>query len=157
MNELNLKISYLKNVLGLKHIMQASQDEFKDVVKTIPQITFLVSDNLSMEAKELLFKIASTFPKQPVKIIFINQNFSSDEVLKKLEEVPIQRILVFGEGIFRIIANSKSFYEFMNEPFIFFDYQVFSTHDLEDMVRGSNIDILKRQVWKQMKEISRKS
>lgn len=147
-----LKIDYLKKVLGISIIF--SNENIQNIVE--PKTVFLVSEDTSTEGNELLLKISATFPIQPVQIIKLNKYTSSDQILNQLNIFGCKRVLIFGEELFNLISNSKSYFQYMNEPFNFFTYQIYSTHDIEDLVRGSNVDILKRQVWKQVKDICRK-
>ena len=100
--------------------------------------------------------MSSIFPKQPVSIMFVDPNWGKEEIFNQLKKFSSRSLLSFGGDLYFQMTSGTDYYTHMNEPHSFFEIKCYTTHDIEDLCQGSNVDLLKKQVWQQMKDISRK-
>ncbi len=151
--------TYLIEVLGLSSVVASNPThldsiENKERVKNL----LLVPDDISLAATGLVEKMAKMCPIQPTVVVKLSRGMGIDEIRNRLKQVPVDTAMVFGSDLFaKMYPGNESYYSFTNEKFDFYGVSVIASHDLEDMCTGPNVDFLKKQVWQQMKMLSRKS
>ena len=118
-------------------------------------IAFLAPNPLTKSEEQLLKKMALACPIQPVKILNLDPLLGRDEIEMRLKQLAPQKALIFGETLFHVIkGHDANFFAYINEAFEFAGVNLFASHELSDMCKGPNVNLLKKQVWQQMKQLS---
>ena len=153
----NPYVDYIKEVLGVDKVL-ASTDIFSVVENSgaqALQVAFLVNQEISENAKSLVNKMSLMCPLQPAKVIYIDVRLGINELEKQLQDHGPNKALLFGEELFHLVkSKDANFFDYINSPIDFENVKIYASHDLEDMCKGPNVNLLKKQVWQQMKQIS---
>ncbi|MCB9024714.1 MAG: hypothetical protein H6625_00215 [Bdellovibrionaceae bacterium] len=145
---------YLREVLGLNQVLLPKQEANTISVNNVA-LVFLVPKELSKAEEQLLKKMALACPLQPVKVLKVDPDLGRNEMEKQVKNLAPQKVLIFGEKLFHAIKGSNdNFFDYINQCFAFANTQTYASHELHDMCVGSNVNVLKKQVWQQMKQLS---
>lgn len=150
---------YLCDVLGVTHpfLLPIAQKKNNFTLKTQKKVALvmLAPSELAKNEQKLLKKMAQACPLQPVEILQINPLWGCNEIEKRVEQLAPQKVMVFGEELFHVVkGHDEPFFNFINQSFPFAGAQVYSSHDLKDLTQGPHVQMLKKQVWQQMKQLT---
>ncbi|MCB0392092.1 MAG: hypothetical protein KDD58_12425 [Bdellovibrionales bacterium] len=147
--------NYLKDVLGIKSILLTQPVKESSSLQKAA-LVFIAPGELTPKEEHLLKKMALASPLQPVEILKVDEHLGRNEIEKRLNAFQAETALIFGEKLFHVIKGKESnFFAFINQSFSFAGVCVYASHELNDMCRGPNVNLLKKQVWAQMKQISK--
>ena len=149
---------YLSEVLGISKTLMPTNTTFtldqEDEEKVA--VVFIAPQDLSKSEEQLLKKMALACPEQPVKILNVDPLLGKNEIENRLVTLAPQKALIFGEKLFQVIKGDEgNFFAFINQSFNFANAKTYASHELTDMCKGPNVNLLKKQVWQQMKQLSK--
>lgn len=144
---------YLREVLGLNRVLLPKQESLLNSEISVA-VVFLVPKELSKSEEQLLKKMALACPLQPVKVLKSEPDLGRNEIEKHIKELAPTKVLIFSEKLFHVIkGKNDNFFDYISQSFPFANTQVYASHDLHDMCLGPNVNLLKKQVWQQMKQL----
>jgi hypothetical protein len=163
MSDQNNILNYLKNVLGVSSIVATSPNEgstfdFENSKMSIEKVGLLlvVDANLSADALSLIKKVSQMSPVNSTKVLYVNLKMGSNEIEKQILNFEPGVVILFGENLFKLFNSTEhSFFDYINNPFKIGNVNFYVSHEPEDMCKGPNVNLLKKQLWQQLKQISR--
>ena len=164
MNDQSNILYYLKNVLGVNSIVTSPQvgfsfqSENSEIAIEKVGLLLVIDTQVTSDALNLIKKVSQMSPVNSTKVLSVNLNMGANEIEKQILELKPSVVLLFGENLFKLFNSSEhSFFDFINNPFKIGNINFYVSHEPEDMCKGPNVNLLKKQLWQQLKQISRTS